>query len=170
MVTLRPSFYGLKNQGHYAPDAFKDLVDCLDPNAYTGYAGGDTPDVFDPNFDAYVNGLVAGPTGLSDPYWGGLATSPWAIGITVDETDDLYGFGPGPEITAGRLHSHTGWFAVAVNPNKASSTKWGITVYADPKVYTKYALRDALTAKYGTIDALNIAWGSNYTTWDSAGG
>ena len=170
MAMVRPSWYGLKNQGGYAPDAFKDLLDCLD-STYTGYRGGNTPDVFDPNFDAYVAGLVPSTNGgLNDPYWNRLATSPWAVGITVDETDDLYGFGPGPEVPAGRLHSHTGWFAIAVNPTKASSTKWGIASYANPKVYTKYQLQSFLQARHGTIAALNAAWGSNYSTWDSAGG
>ena len=33
---------------------FKDLVDCLD-TTYTGWRAGNTPDVFDPNFDAFAN-------------------------------------------------------------------------------------------------------------------
>jgi hypothetical protein len=37
-------------------------------------------------------------------------------------------------------------------------------------VYTKFALRDFLRAKYGTIAALNAAWGANYATFDSSGG
>ncbi len=36
-------------------------------------------------------------------------------------------------------------------------------------VCTKLALRNFLAAKYGTIAALNSAWGSSYTTFDSTG-
>src|SRR5437660_2734854 len=36
-------------------------------------------------------------------------------------------------------------------------------------MHTKLALRDLLTAKYGTIAELHSAWGSNYTTFDSSG-
>src|SRR5207249_6051483 len=42
--------------------------------------------------------------------------------------------------------------------------------YPDAKVYSKYALRDFLQAKYGAIEALNAAWGSSYTSWDTDGG
>jgi hypothetical protein len=165
MVIYRPSFYGLTNAEGRAPGPFKDLVDCLDAT-YTGWRGGNTPDVFDPNFDAFANAWMQRQ--VKDPYWGGLP-SPWVVGITIDETDDLLGFGPGPEIRAARLHPHIGWFAIAAAPTKPSSPKWRVS-YADPKVYTKYALRDFLQAKYGAMAALNTAWGSNYTSWDSAGG
>jgi hypothetical protein len=50
-----------------------------------------------------------------------------------------------------------------------TSSPW-VSWYADRKVYTKYALRDFLASRYGTIAALNLAWGSNYTTFESAGG
>jgi hypothetical protein len=48
------SLYGLTNRGNYAPDAFKSLIDCLDPAVYSGWSGNGTPDVFDPNFDAVL--------------------------------------------------------------------------------------------------------------------
>ena len=166
MVLVRPSHYGLTNRWNYAVGPFKDLVDALNPT-YTGYRNGSMPDAFDPNFDVYANRFTAAM--LNDPFWGGLAASPWAIGITVDDADNLFRFGPGPEVPAARLHPHIGWFAIACAPTKASSTRYGVA-YADPKVYTKYALRAFLQAKYGTIAALNAVWGATYTTWDSAGG
>jgi len=36
-------------------------------------------------------------------------------------------------------------------------------------VYSRKALHDQMVAKYGTVSALNTAWGSNYTTFDSSG-
>ena len=68
------------------------------------------------------------------------------------------------------------------NPNPSYG---GISVlYKDPTVYSKTAmasppsncstatpcsLRTYLSNKYGTISALNSAWGSNYSTFDSSG-
>ena len=34
-------------------------------------------------------------------------------------------------------------------------------------VYTKLAFRDFLRQKYQSLGALNAAWGSTYTSWDS---
>jgi hypothetical protein len=165
-VIVRPSYYGLRNRDKHAPAAFKDLVDTLN-GTYKGYRGGNTPDVFDPNFATFAREFI--PAEMHNEFWGGRATSAWAVGITIDETDDLFGFGPGPEVPAARLHPHIGWFALAANPTFHSSTKWGQS-YPDPKVYSKYKLQALLQAKYGTIAALNAAWGAYYTTWESAGG
>jgi hypothetical protein len=90
------------------------------------------------------------------------------MGIAMDDTDDLFGFGPGAEIAAPRLHPHLGWIALVTNFQQSSSA-W-VSSYADRKVYTKYALRDFLAGRYGTISALNSAWHSTYTSFDSAGG
>ena len=166
---LWPSYYGLTNNGNYAPAPFKDLVDCLDAT-YTGYRGGSTPDVFDPNFTAYVDGRLK--SGQTDSIWGPILRSPWNLGITTDDADQLFGFGPGPEIPGedGVTQPHIGWFAIAASPAKSSSSKWGVK-YTDSMVHTKYALRDFLVSRYrGSIDALNSAWRSNYTSFDSAGG
>src|SRR5262249_21996731 len=36
-------------------------------------------------------------------------------------------------------------------------------------IHSKLALRNALSAEYGTVGALNTAWRSSYTTFDSSG-
>src|SRR6266581_1622449 len=166
---MRPSWYGLMNSGGYAPGPFKALEDCVDTAVYTGWISDGPPDVFDPNFDAYVNGQLKATA--ADPFWSGLLTSPWMIGMAVDDADQLQGFGPGLEILApdGVITVHIGWLALAVSPTKNSSSKYGVT-YTDSTVFTKKALHDFLVSKYGTIDVLNAAWGSTYTTFDSAGG
>jgi len=166
---LRPSSrYGLTNKWGFAPGPFKDLIDCTDPNVYTGYRGSGTPDVFDPNFDAYVDGWLQATK--EDPFWKKTLGSPWQIGIATDDADDLVGFGPGPEVPAPRLHDHIGWIALATHFEQRENSRLGVT-YADPKVYSKYALRDFLFQKYaGDLITLNTAWGSQYTSWDSEGG
>lgn len=163
------SRYALTNEGNYAPDAVKSLIDCLDLSVYTGWSAGSTPDVFDPNFDAYVNGRDAGTA--ADPYWSQWFTSPWVIGITFDDSDELFGIGPGLEHPGpdGVVHPHTGWIALADSPTKISSTTYNWT-YQNSTVCSKQQLLSDLQKKYGTIAALNAAWGSNYTTFGSAGG
>ena len=160
-VTLsRPSFYGLKNTSNFAPAPFKDLLNGTDSAVYTGWRGNGTPDVFDPNFQAYAEGALRG--GEQEP-------SPWLIGVAVDDADNLVGFGPGPELPAARIHPHIGWIVLVTNFQQATNRALNIT-YADPKVYSKDALRDFLRTKYGTIASLNSAWGARYTSWDSDGG
>ena len=170
-VISRGAFYGLYNQGNYASGAFKDLIECLTVigGAYTGFDHGRLPDVFDPLFATYITNRVA--AGVADLNYSPTITSPWHLGLAVGDADDLFGFGVGPEIptVGGIVHPQSGWMSLASVPTLAASTRWGVT-YSDLKVYSKYAVRDFLKAKYITVAALNAAWGSAYTSWDSDGG
>jgi hypothetical protein len=167
------SFYSYTNRSLYAgqelaPDAVKDVVDCQCPT-YTGYRGTDFPDVFDPNFDTYINGMLKAIS--KNPGESGHLKSRWAIGLTADDSDDMFGFGPGPEIPGldGAIHPHLAWLALACNPRMPASRKWG-RPYADPVVHIKAELISDLKAKYGNIQALNAAWNSNYSSFGSSGG
>lgn len=158
---IRPSWYGLTNKWDFAPGPFKELINGTDPSVYT-YWRGHLPDVFDPNFEAYVDGWMR-------KFHREIIGSPWLIGFAMDDADNLFGFGPSAEIPAGRLHPHIGWLAlVSASEQQANSTL--NVVYTDRKVYTKLALRDFLRNRYSSIEALNAAWGSRYTTWSSDGG
>jgi hypothetical protein len=64
---------------------------------------------------------------------------------------------------------HIGWAALACSPMKAASARYGMN-YANPTVFSKLRLLAMLQAEYQTVAALNSAWGSNYTTFGSAGG
>jgi len=161
---IKPAYYALDNRYGFGNGPVKDMISGTDPRYYTGYRGGQSPDFFDPNFESYVDGWMRGDDGLK---YGNIG-NPWMLGIAMDDTDDLFGFGPGPDVPAPRLHPHLGWIAL-VTSFEQSSSRW-VTSYSDRTVYTKYALRDFLAARYGTISALNAAWGSTYTTFDSAGG
>src|SRR5262249_23035565 len=72
------------------PSPTKDIVDCQGP-AYNGYRGTDFPDVFDPNYETYIDGMLK--VVARDPGERGHLTSPWALGVTADDSDDLFGFG-----------------------------------------------------------------------------
>jgi hypothetical protein len=97
----------------------------------------------------------------------------------TDESDTIFGFGPGPEIPTvdGKLHPHLGWVVAVTKPtqteNDAVAANYGTRLriqYRDLVVYTKVAWRDYLKQKYGDINTLNRTWGSRYTTFDSDGG
>lgn len=172
-INMWPTRYGLLNQdlglgGPPPPGPFKDLIQGLN-STYTGWRGSQSGDFFDPAFDTYVNWQAQGF--LANAEWGPRLLSPWNLGMTTDETDGLFGVGPPPETAGpnGVTHPHIGWLTIATAPTQTSSVKWGQT-YTDTTVYSKQHLKTQLQAKYGTIGALNSAWGSNYTTWDSAGG
>ncbi|PYQ16188.1 MAG: hypothetical protein DMF80_06195 [Acidobacteria bacterium] len=160
----KPAFYGLDNRYGYGRGPFKDLIHATDPQYYTGYRGGQSPDVFDPNFEAYVDGWMRNDDGLK---YGNIG-NPWMLGISMDDADNLFGFGPGPELPAARVHPHLGWITL-VTDFEQSGSPW-VASYADPRVYSKYALRDFLAARYGSVAALNAAWGASYSSFDSQGG
>ncbi len=159
---MKPSYYSLRDYNHYAPAPVKDLVAGLDAE-YTNFRGDPLPDVFDPNYAAYAQAFIHANTSAAE------AQSPWLVGTATDDTDELWGFGPGPDLPAARQSSNIGWLVLCTNFAQSSNARLGET-YTDTKVYSKYALRDWLENKYGTIAALNTAWGSDYTTFDDAGG
>jgi len=181
---LRPSYYGLLNQWKLAPGPFKDIVIGTDAIIYNGWRGSTFPDVFDPNFALYAKGMAGelyaveqrGPTFTRNSSRGGLphpslAREPWLVGTTMDDADDLYGFGPGTEVPAwnGVVHSHLGWLAAVTAPTQSENRRLKMK-YSDPTVYTKRVWRDFIKRKYGLLSRLNAAWGSSYTSWDSSGG
>jgi hypothetical protein len=180
VLILNTALYGLKNVGGFAPGPFKSLIDCQNPEVFRGWKGNAAPDVFDPNFALYVDGNVASHVGPGHPSssnrfagtWTDLANSPWLIGITTDDADYVQGFGSGPDLPTadGVITVHIGWLALAANPTQHASVKYDVT-YADATVYAKKVLRNFLLEKYrGEISALNAAWRSHYTSFESAGG
>jgi hypothetical protein len=188
---LNVSWYGSINQGHLAPAPFKTLLaGAVDGEVYHDWPG-HIPDVFDPNFEIYARNLAAdlktdsrdtvftektASGGRPDP---SLKDTPWVVGTTGDDSDYLFGFGPGPEAPSrdGVFHPHIGWVVAVTKPIQHENSQVGAAFgdkrtvqYADPVVYAKQAWRDFLQRKYGTIRNLNSAWGADYTTFDSDGG
>lgn len=112
------------------------------------------PDVFDPKFQE------------SQEYVASIAdkNSPWIVFVFMDQTDEMRG--------VNYNHPHLGFVSMATNFEMQSDSRafLGAQTYSDQKMYTKYAARDFLKEKYITLDALNTAWGTSYTSWDSDGG
>jgi hypothetical protein len=162
------ALYSFTNNGGYGSGPVKDLMHCINTNALA-LPNGDLPDVFDPNFDAYVNGRLAATA--NDSYYKNWLTSPWMVGGSSDDTDYLMGFGPGLEVPGvdGVVHPHIGLLSLAVSPTESSDSTWGQT-YTNTTVYSKQQLQTYLKSVYSSIAALNASWGSDYTTFGSAGG
>jgi hypothetical protein len=128
------------------------------------------PDVFDPHWVACANYYATHGDGSFTPNL--PQNEPWMIGTWLGDADYLYGFGRGPQ-TPGGAHPHLGWIAATTSPTQSSGPNGDFSnlySYTNSTVYTKLAWQSYLEAKYGTIQALDAAWGSNYTTFGSAGG
>jgi len=136
---------------------FSNIITGTHPSVYTGWRGGTFADVFAPAFDALARELASDTRGeFTSPE---LADSPWLIGTSVDDANDIYGFGHRPEASSTDFHPHIGWIAAVTAPTQNGET-----------VYTKLAFQDFLREKYQSLSALNTAWMSTYTSWDSDGG
>ena len=169
VTIVKPAGNAMMQRWGLGSKPVKDLMALPDSKVYRGWRGR-TPDVWDPAFEEYVDAFLR--KALLDSTARSVIGSPWLLGITADDADYLFGYGPGPEFPAHVMHPHLGWIVLIGNfERRQDDVVYGHKVhYADPTVYSKLALRDFLKAKYRTIDALNVAWRSTYTTFDSAGG
>jgi hypothetical protein len=149
---------------------FKNIFARLDGSAARDIStSANFPDVFDPAWVGNTYQQYASDEDLIRK-----SKSPYYVGSFADDTDDLGGFGPGPDFQTDppdKTHAHLGYVVLVTSPVQyvnPYSTPQGQR-YLDQRVYTKYALRDYLKAKYGSIAALNAAWNSDYTTFDNDG-
>jgi hypothetical protein len=129
---------------------------------YQPYGGGQL-DVFDTACDAGggVSGAYAADVAVQfgelNSYGPNLRN---AIIMILEEADDLYGLNH-------TYHEDFGYVIAASNPSMAASYNNGYT-YTDKTLYAKMALKTYLSNEYGTIAALNAAWGTSYTTFDTS--
>jgi len=180
--------------GMWAPQPVKTLLaGAVDADVYKGWPG-NVPDVFDPNFEIAARNIAGelskavnrrprftkkGPHGgLPHP---SLADEPWLLATSPDDADFVFGIGgAGPEFPGvdNSISPHLGWVVAVTKPTqteteglgKAFRRKGTTVLYPDPIVYAKRAWQEFLEKRYGTIRALNAAWGASYTTFDSDGG
>jgi len=144
----------------YNNGTVKNLIAGTNPATYTGYRGR-MLDAADPGYATYITTLAV--QYLSEWTEADITTSPWLLGASADDADYMHGFKAGD-------HAHPGWIVAVTAPTQTTNPFSGAP-YTDPTVYSKLALRDFLKSQYGnSVSALNAAWGSTYTTFDSAGG
>ncbi len=111
-------------------------------------------DVFDPNAQAdYTAALVHSWVNT------GLPLSQMIV-YFPEEADDMFG------LDQNWTHVDLGYMVLSQNPMQANDGN-GYT-YPDHTLYSKMALKNFLIAKYSSISALNAAWGTHYTTFDTS--
>jgi hypothetical protein len=119
-----------------------------------------------------------------------LSNNPYILGVLTEDSDFFWGSGAGPDFnTGGHTAANIGWITLLTTPVRtyigATQFQSESFLYPAQQVYSKAqatnptttcsvsnpcSLRDYLRQKYGgSIAALNTAWGSNYTTFDSTG-
>jgi putative Ig domain-containing protein len=161
----RPSYYSMLNQNNWSPQPVKDMFFGVSPY-YSGFKPGDgIADYYDGNLQTFFTNELTDPAFVAIK---GSAHKQYMIGMSVDDSDDTFGFGNGPDFRTGYSNTHLGWLVLTMSPLQTANSVKGF-VYSDAIVYSKKVLHDQLVSKYGTIGALNSAWNSNYTTFDSSG-
>lgn len=133
------------------------------------------PDWFDPHFAACLASVITS-SGMHGEATGSYKD--FFFMITIDEGDQAGGLISSAGQTfktipnGHNVQAHPGWVALVTSPVQTSATVLGVgETYSDCNVYTKEQLVTNLIAKYGTIGALNLAWGSSYTSfWSSQAG
>jgi hypothetical protein len=163
---IRPAYYGMLNQSNWSPQPIKNMM-YSSSSFYTGFRPGNgIADYYDSNLNTFFTNELA-----SDAATGPIKSSPYKqylIGVNVDDSDEMYGFGNGPDFVTGHSNTHLGWLVLTMSPVQTANPNKGF-IYPDTTIHSKQALHDQLEAEYGTIGALNAAWSSNYTTFDSSG-
>lgn len=171
LAMVQPSMYSLQNLQGYAPGSVKDIQSGINTDYYGGY-NSTFPDLWDSNFRAWLDGELK-----NDPDITVAENSPWVVGWVSDECDALYGLcGAGPEMATsppGFNQRHQGLMTLLTSPVQNANPGRAMVarpqLYANQEVFSKVQLKRFLQARYGSIAALNSAWGSEYTQWDSTG-
>lgn len=131
-------------------------------STFCGGYEGRTPDVFDPHYHQVMSNALDFGTGRGA--WAGngnrMPDASRIYAVLSEEADDLFGVNA-------RYHEHLGAAVLMANPHMAADPHYSV-VYRDPVLYSKLALRDLLKAKYKALAALNAAWGTAYTSWDTS--
>jgi len=143
-----------KAKGGLFDSPIKDILDGCE-HGRNFIHGRQQGDVFDPQFEKACK-VMAERTAKR------IKNNPWFIGYILEETDFLFAF------ARARNQFLLGWGVMVSLPHHSQSSRGetGLPKFTDTKLYTKFFMRDWLKKKYGTIEKLNAAWGSDYTTWD----
>jgi hypothetical protein len=183
---LLVSNYAAYNRDNLADRATKDLGYGLNYNY--SYWRAPILDFFDKAFEQWTDAYFS-QSSMQSPL-----SSRWILGISIDDSDYLWGLGAGPDFVSsprGHTSADIAYMAMITSPMQTfnpNPMRRGISeIYLDSKVYSKVAvssppatcsittpcsLRDYLYKKYkGNIQGLNTAWETHgyYTTFDSSG-
>ncbi len=176
----------------WKPDqGVKDLAHFQSPyTTYKYWNAGYPPDVYDSRIYTWEKQAL----GEEDPYnpmngpaWAGVPPGSryanYLMGIFINDGDTTRAIDgqPDPNFDPNGygLWPILGWVVATLPPTmyadpKCVAATYGAKnpnycLYPDSTNYSKKAWESYLSSKYGTISALNSAWGSNYTTFGSSG-
>ncbi len=186
MFELKPAINGSVDREGYLDSPIKDEISGVNKN-YHGYRGGALFDVFDPNLSKEWRSELAKPNGVVVQQI--RSNSPYILGVLTEDSDFFWGSGAGPDFRTGHTTANIAWLTLLTSPVRtyirATQFMNKPFLYRPQQLYSKAeatnpttacsisnpcSLRDYLWQKYkGSISALNEAWGSNYTTFDSSG-
>lgn len=162
LLVVNALMYGESAPGRLGmKDPLKNIVKGVPQSTYNGWQGS-LADLYDPELLTAFRGQIADE---SRGYTGGYSKTPWLVGITPDDADLLYGLKAN-----GSRHAHPVFLIAATKFYYTSAEDSRGRQFRDHKLYSKYAWVDFLRTKYGTIEALNTAWGSSYSSFDDDGG
>ena len=184
LTELKPAENASINRFGYLSEPIKDEISGTNSH-YSGWRGAAILDVFDSKLNTeFAQELQA--SGNSNI----TTNDPYLLGVFTDDSDYFWGSGAGPDfVNSGHVNANIAWMTLLTSPVQTftPSTPFGgqTFTYQTTQVYSKTqatnpttpcsisnpcSLRDYLWQKYsGSISALNAAWGSNYTTFDSTG-
>lgn len=184
LTELKPAENAWVNRYGYLAEPIKDEMSGMNSN-YSGWRGAAVLDVFDPKLSTELAQELQA-SGSSNI----RSNDPYLLGVFTDDSDYFFGSGAGPDfVNSGHVNANIGWMTLATSPVQTyiQNTPFGgnAFVYQTTQIYSKTqatnpttscsisnpcSLRDYLWQKYnGNIASLNVAWGSNYTTFDSTG-
>lgn len=166
VLLLNPLLTGMNDPTRLGmKDPLKNLLAGVPRSAWKGYRGR-FPDIFDPSLPQYYAGSVAF---WNRAFTGGFGNQSWVLGVDPDDADLLYLFKGNGESGVNKYPHPVYLISVAKFWYTSSEDAKGRD-FSDHKFYSKYAWADFLKKKYGSIAALNKAWGSNYSSFDDDGG
>lgn len=163
---IKPSHYSMINANNHVDQPVKNLMSGIKTSTYAGWRA-PLADYYDDRFRAWTS------ADLARGDWAPAVNSSWVLAVVADDRDDLWWAAAGtdfPTVPAGKSGTHGGWAALVTAPvQTAAAYKGKNYMYPDATVYTKRALQAYLASKYSGIEALNAAWGANYSTFGSTG-
>jgi hypothetical protein len=94
---IRPAAYVMEQYGGSVPDLIANA-----DSSYTNWRNASLPDPFNERFELEVERYFVEKR--DDFFRFGDPKSPWLLGIVCDDADNLFGFGPGAQSPAPRVH------------------------------------------------------------------
>lgn len=145
------------------------------PGGYLTIGSASEADFYDSRLYTYFDYLLQNHEQMLDYLGAPSDVQKFLIGIQTDEADGVFSWTTGgdncsaPNFCTGKEHPHGGLRVLRASPLQTASLL-NDAIYPDQTVYIKaLGLRNYLKSLYGTVAALNTAWGSSYSACDMEG-